>query len=79
MGAGFNPRKDPEHLPPKTAWQHFGNGLRKVPKFLGSTESSFGFRVACATLTVGIVAFLKNSQQFFIEQRRKCEVITWPI
>jgi hypothetical protein len=69
LGAGFNPKKDPEHLPPVTAWQHFGNIIRTIPRFLGSTESSFGFRVACATLTVGIVAFLKDSQMFFIEQR----------
>jgi hypothetical protein len=46
MGSGFNPKKDPEHLPPKTAWQHFGNGLRTIPHFLGSAESAFGFRVA---------------------------------
>ncbi|KAH6680428.1 hypothetical protein B0J14DRAFT_470440 [Halenospora varia] len=69
MGSGFNPRKDPEHLPPATIWQHFGNGLRVIPRFLGSTESAFGFRVACATLTVGIVAFLKDTRTFFIEQR----------
>jgi len=55
MGSGFNPRKDPEHLPPKTAWQHFGNGIRTIPRFLGSTECAFGFRVACATLTVLVV------------------------
>lgn len=69
MGSGFSPLKDPEHLPPATIWQHFGNGLRAIPHFLGSTESAFGFRVACATLTVGIVAFLKDTQTFFIEQR----------
>jgi hypothetical protein len=69
MGSGFSPQKDPEHLPPETAWQHFGNGIRTIPRFLGSTESAFGFRVACATLTVGIVAFLKDTQTFFMEQR----------
>ncbi|KAA8567924.1 hypothetical protein EYC84_008363 [Monilinia fructicola] len=52
LGSGFNPRKDPEHLPPKTAWQHLGNGLRTIPRFLGSPESAFGFRAACATLTL---------------------------
>ena len=52
LGSGFNPRKDPEHLPPKTAWEKFGNGLRAIPRFLGSTESAFGFRVSCATLTM---------------------------
>ncbi|KAF7909581.1 uncharacterized protein EAF01_003299 [Botrytis porri] len=68
-GSGFNPRKDPEHLPPKTTWQHFGNGLRIIPRFLGSTESAFGFRVACATLTLGIVAFLRDTHVFFQQQR----------
>jgi hypothetical protein len=69
MGSGFTPQKDPEHLPPETAWQHFGNIIRTIPRFLGSTESAFGFRVACATLTVGIVAFLRDTQSFFMEQR----------
>ena len=32
MGAGFSPRKDPEHLPPVTPWQHFGNGIRLIPR-----------------------------------------------
>jgi hypothetical protein len=43
--------------------------VRSIPRFLGSTESAFGFRVACATLTVGVIAFLKDTQAFFIEQR----------
>ncbi|KXX82691.1 hypothetical protein MMYC01_201068 [Madurella mycetomatis] len=58
-----------KHLPPVTAWERFGNALRKIPKFFGSEESSFGFRVACATMTVGIVAFLEHTQQFFMAQR----------
>jgi hypothetical protein len=69
MGSGFSKPKDPEHLPPQTVWQHFGNGIRMFPRFFKSTESAFGFRVACATLTVGIVAFLKDTEAFFVEQR----------
>ncbi|KAL2020820.1 hypothetical protein VTK56DRAFT_7913 [Thermocarpiscus australiensis] len=69
FGDGYNRKKDPEHLPPATAWQHFGNGLRKVSNFFGSEESLFGFRVACATMTIGIVAFLEHTQRFFMEQR----------
>lgn len=69
FGDGYNRKKDPEHLPPATAWEHFGNALRKIPKFFGSEESSFGFRVACATMTIGIVAFLEHTQQFFMAQR----------
>ncbi|KAK3380468.1 hypothetical protein B0T24DRAFT_195720 [Lasiosphaeria ovina] len=69
FGDGYNRKKDPEHLDPATAWQHFGNGLRKVPAFFGSEESAFGFRVACATMTIAIVAFLEDTQVFFMEQR----------
>ncbi|KAL2195453.1 hypothetical protein P885DRAFT_70547 [Corynascus similis CBS 632.67] len=69
IGNEYNRRKNPEHLPPETTWQRFGDGLRKIPKFLGSEESVFGFRVACATMTIGIVAFLERTQRFFMEQR----------
>ncbi|KAK4178019.1 hypothetical protein QBC36DRAFT_299736 [Triangularia setosa] len=69
FGDGYNRKKDPEHLPPETTWQRFGNGLRKISAFFGSEESMFGLRVACATMTVGIVAFLEDTQRFFMEQR----------
>lgn len=69
MGDSFNTKKDPEHLPPANAWQRFGNGLRLVSRFLGSAESAFGLRVACATMTVAIVCYLKVTQHFFQEQR----------
>ena len=68
-GASFQASKDPEHLPPTNAWQRFGNGLRKAGSILGSTESAFGFRVACATLSIGIVAYLKDTSEFFLTQR----------
>ncbi|KAI4203065.1 MAG: hypothetical protein LQ350_002113 [Teloschistes chrysophthalmus] len=69
VGDAYQRSKDPEHLPPTNAWQRFGNGIRLVSGFLGSQPSAFGFRVACATLSVGIVAFLKDTQAFFIQQR----------
>lgn len=46
MGAGFNGRKDPEHMAAGTAWEKTGNALRAIPRLLGSVESTFGFRVA---------------------------------
>ncbi|KAK4226098.1 hypothetical protein QBC38DRAFT_240235 [Podospora fimiseda] len=69
FGDGYNLKRDPEHLPPATSWERFGNGLRKISKFFGSEESMFGFRVACTTMTVGIMAFLESTQRFFQEQR----------
>ncbi|KZL87235.1 hypothetical protein CI238_10868 [Colletotrichum incanum] len=68
-GDGYNKKKDPEHLPAHTAWQHFGNYVRRFSGFVGSGESLFGFRVAIATMTIGIMAFLQSTQTFFNEQR----------
>ncbi|KAJ1337392.1 putative ER transporter, 6TM [Microdochium nivale] len=67
-GTGFS-KRDPEHRPATTAWQKFGNMLRAFSKILSSEESGFGLRVACATMTIGIVAFLESSHVFFQQQR----------
>lgn len=69
LGQGWMNKKDPEHLPAANAWERFGNGVRRFSRFFGSPESVFGFRVACATMTIGIIAFLESSQRFFIQQR----------
>ena len=69
MGDSLQSKKDPEHLPPTNSWQRFGNVLRGFSRFLRSPESAYGFRVGCATLSIGIVAYLRNTQQFFVEQR----------
>lgn len=69
VGHGWTSKKDPEHRAPKTTWQRVGNRLRLFSNFFGSPESVFGFRVVCATMTVGIVAFLEETQRFFMEQR----------
>lgn len=68
-GDSLQMQKDPEHLPPTNAWQRLGNGMRSASHVLGSPESAFGFRVACATLSVGVVAYLRDTQHFFVEQR----------
>lgn len=62
-------KKDPEHLPPTNTWQRFGTKVAGIAHILASQESAFGFRVACATLSIGIVAFLEKTQTFFIQQR----------
>lgn len=61
--------KDAEHLPPTTPWQKVTDKCRAIPHFFGSPESTFGFRVATATMTIAIICYLRNSQQFFIQQR----------
>ncbi|EMC94785.1 hypothetical protein BAUCODRAFT_124379 [Baudoinia panamericana UAMH 10762] len=69
LGEEFERRKDPEHLPPQNALERFGETLRKIPIFLRSDASAFGFRVACATLTVGIICYLEKTQAWFLRQR----------
>ncbi|KAL5120032.1 hypothetical protein ACEQ8H_002130 [Pleosporales sp. CAS-2024a] len=69
MGDAYKKKKDPEHLPPANAWEKFGNSVRGVSHFLRSPESSFGLRAACATMSIAIIAFLKETQTFFVEQR----------
>ncbi|GIJ92392.1 hypothetical protein Asppvi_011374 [Aspergillus pseudoviridinutans] len=60
---------DAEHLPPANTWERFSDKLRTIAHLFGSPESFFGFRVAIATMTVALFAFLRNTQQFYIQQR----------
>jgi hypothetical protein len=69
MGEAFKGRKDPEHLEPENAWERFGDLIRKITMFLRSPESTFGFRVACATMSIGIIAYLADTQLWFTRQR----------
>ncbi|KAJ5577998.1 uncharacterized protein N7459_006962 [Penicillium hispanicum] len=69
LGEAYRHRKDPEHLPPDTMFQKIGDKIRVIPWLLRSFESTYGFRVACATMTIAIVVFLHDTQTFFIKQR----------
>ncbi|KAA8650394.1 uncharacterized protein ATNIH1004_003078 [Aspergillus tanneri] len=69
LGEAYKYRKDPEHLPPDTAFQKFGDKIRVIPSLLRSSESAYGLRVACATMTIAVVAFIHDTQEFFIKQR----------
>lgn len=69
LGESFQTAKDPEHLPPQNTWERSTTLLTRMSRLVASPESAFGFRVACATMSIGIVAFLRNTQVFFTEQR----------
>jgi hypothetical protein len=62
-------RKDPEHLPPRNAGEKIGNAIRTIPQFFRSDESAFGLRVVAATMTLGIVCYLRETQTFFLDNR----------
>ncbi|KAL5343024.1 hypothetical protein BJX70DRAFT_244340 [Aspergillus crustosus] len=69
LGEAYKARKDPEHLPPVTAFQKVGDKIRRISSMLRSSESAYGFRVACATMTIAVVYFIRDTQEFFIRQR----------
>ncbi|RAH69061.1 uncharacterized protein BO66DRAFT_325161 [Aspergillus aculeatinus CBS 121060] len=60
---------DPEHLPPANVFEKGSAVLRIISKVIKSEQSIFGFRVAAAAFCVGILAFLRQTQDFFIHQR----------
>ncbi|KAL4975997.1 hypothetical protein BDW66DRAFT_166727 [Aspergillus desertorum] len=60
---------NPEHLPPSTKWEKASSVLPLISHILHSPESVFGFRVAAASFCVGILAYLQQTQDFFIRQR----------
>ncbi|KAF2225664.1 hypothetical protein BDZ85DRAFT_272383 [Elsinoe ampelina] len=69
MGGANQRRHDPEHLPPETAWEVFGDFVRKLPHFLRSKESVFGLRVALGTMCLAVVGYLSNTRTFYIYHR----------
>lgn len=69
LGEAYKYRKDPEHLPPQTAFEKVGDKVRMFSWMLRSTECAYGFRVACATMTIAVIAYLYDTQEFFVRQR----------
>ena len=61
--------RDPQHLPPRNAWERYSNHLRAVPRLLRSKESSFGLRLALAAFSVGILAYLEKTWTFYYQQK----------
>ncbi|KAJ5652824.1 hypothetical protein N7507_010250 [Penicillium longicatenatum] len=60
---------DPEHLPPENIWEKGSNVLRSISHVIKSEQSIFGFRVAAASFSVAILAFLHQTQDWFVRQR----------
>ncbi|RMY77600.1 hypothetical protein D0863_01236 [Hortaea werneckii] len=69
LGEAYKQKKDPEHLPPANAWERASDLLRAVAHFLASPASNFGARAACATLSIAIVGYLRDTQAFATTQR----------
>ncbi|OAG38453.1 hypothetical protein AYO21_07275 [Fonsecaea monophora] len=69
LGEAYRKRKDPEHLPAASYLEVIGDHIRSTSHFFASEESAFGFRAVCAVMTVAIIAFLRDTQTWFLQQR----------
>ncbi|KAE8382518.1 hypothetical protein BDV26DRAFT_299438 [Aspergillus bertholletiae] len=69
FGELYHGFKDLERVPSTTLWERLVSNIERSYRFFGSEESQLGFRAACATMSIGIVAFLQSGQEFFIKQR----------
>jgi hypothetical protein len=69
LGDAYKARKDPEHLEPATKWEKLSNQFRRISHLLSSPASSFGFRCACATMSVAVITFLQPTQSFATRER----------
>lgn len=58
-----------KHSSATNLWQRSGKTLGLIPHILASEQSSFGFRAAAASFSVAILAYLRQTQNFFFEQR----------
>ncbi|KAJ5548355.1 hypothetical protein N7513_005589 [Penicillium frequentans] len=65
----FSGFPDPEHLPAENIWEKGSSVLRTISHVIKSEQSAFGFRVAAASFSVAILAFLHQTQDWFIRQR----------
>ncbi|KAL6250321.1 hypothetical protein RBB50_002622 [Rhinocladiella similis] len=61
--------RDPLHLRPESWLGRIGEHIRSIPHVLRSQHSLFGLRAACASMTIGIIAYIEASRKFYVEQR----------
>ncbi|KAK5079207.1 hypothetical protein LTR64_002373 [Lithohypha guttulata] len=69
LGDGFNQKKDPEHLPPTDIYENVTDRIRMASGMLKSDAAKFGFRAACAAMSIGVVGYLRATRPFFLQQR----------
>lgn len=69
LGPAFYSPKNPDHLPPSNLMETIGDYIRKIPSVFRSDHAAFGLRVVCAIMTIAIIAFLHDSQNFYFRHR----------
>ncbi|KAL6697602.1 hypothetical protein J3F84DRAFT_369427 [Trichoderma pleuroticola] len=69
LGPAFYSPKNPDHLPPGSLVETIGDYIRKISSAFRSDHAAYGLRVVCAIMTIAIIAFLHDSQNFYFEHR----------
>ncbi|PHH92182.1 hypothetical protein CDD83_8568 [Cordyceps sp. RAO-2017] len=69
FGLSFYDRKNPDHLPPANLFERVGDYICQAGSILRTSHAGFGLRGACAVMTILILSFLHDSQEFFFRQR----------
>lgn len=69
LGPAFYNRMDPDHLPPTNFVEAAGDKIRKASSVFRTDHAAYGLRGVCAFMTIGIIAFLRDSRDFYSRQR----------
>ena len=69
LGPAYYDRKDPDHLPPASLMEVIGDKIRKINSIFRTNHAAYGLRGVCAIMTICIMAFLHDSQNFYSRQR----------
>lgn len=65
----FHKPRNPDHLPAANTVEAVGDCIRKISVVLRTEHAAYGLRGACAVMTIAIVGFLHDSQDFYFAQR----------
>lgn len=69
LGPAFYNPKNPDHLPPSNFMEATGDYIRKISSVFRSDHAAYGLRGVCAVMTIAILSFLHDSQDFYFAQR----------
>ncbi|OAA70444.1 hypothetical protein ISF_02418 [Cordyceps fumosorosea ARSEF 2679] len=65
----FHKPRNPDHLPATNTTEAVGDCIRKASLVLRTEHAAYGLRGVCAVMTIAIVGFLRDSQDFYFAQR----------
>ncbi|OAR00107.1 hypothetical protein LLEC1_04811 [Akanthomyces lecanii] len=69
LDPAFHKPRNPDHLPAANTMEAAGDYIRKISSVLRTDHAAYGLRGVCAVMTIAIVGFLHDSQDFYFAQR----------